>query len=221
MQTNYANKFSILVRRFGADVMAALTRAVVDLATKYGRYGYRRVTALLRDDGWHVNHKRVERIWRREGLKVPHKQPKRARLWLNDGSCVRLRPTHRHHVWSYDFVMDRHSTSVPIMAPSSQPPKAVRQRLNRLEVQTLFIESGSPWENGYNESFNGKLRDELLNGEFFFTLQFPELQTTGSTGPDATSTNACYAHCPHDTMTSDSSQFAWYRFRGQVKFWRD
>ncbi len=84
-----------------------LTQTIVDLASEYGRYGYRRVTALLRARGWHVNHKRVERIWRREGLKVPTKQPKRARLWLNDGSCVRLRPTHRHHVWSYDFVMDR------------------------------------------------------------------------------------------------------------------
>ena len=85
----------------------ALTRAIVELASEYGRYGYRRITALLRDQGWHVNHKRVERIWRREGLKVPQKQPKRGRLWLNDGSCVRRRPQHRHHVWSYDFVMER------------------------------------------------------------------------------------------------------------------
>ena len=85
----------------------ALTRTIIDLATEYGRYGYRRITALLRDRGWHVNHKRVERIWRREGLKVPYKQPKRARLWLNDGSCVRLRPQYRNNVWSYDFVMDR------------------------------------------------------------------------------------------------------------------
>jgi transposase InsO family protein len=74
------------------------------LARQYGRYGYRRVTALLRDAGWHVNRKRVERIWRREGLKVPQKQPKRGRLWLNDGSCIRLRPEYPGHVWSYDFV---------------------------------------------------------------------------------------------------------------------
>jgi len=85
----------------------ALTRAIVELASEYGRYGYRRITALLRHQAWHVNHKRVERIWRREGLKVPQNQPKRGRLWLNDGSCVRRRPQHRHHVWSYDFVMDR------------------------------------------------------------------------------------------------------------------
>ena len=77
------------------------------LASAYGRYGYRRITALLRGEGWHVNHKRVERIWRREGLKVPAKQPKRGRLWLNDGSCIRLRAAWPNHVWSYDFVMDR------------------------------------------------------------------------------------------------------------------
>ena len=80
---------------------------MVALAEQYGRYGYRRVTELLRRKGWQVNHKRVERLWRREGLKVPQKQPKRRRLWLNDGSCVRLRPAHRDHVWSYDFVHHR------------------------------------------------------------------------------------------------------------------
>jgi len=86
---------------------APLTGAIIDLSTEYGRYGYRRVTALLRRQGWDVNHKRVERIWRREGLKVPQKKPKRTRLWLNDGSCIRLRASHARHVWSYDFVMDR------------------------------------------------------------------------------------------------------------------
>lgn len=91
----------------GADDEAALTEDIIALARQYGRYGYRRVTALLRDAGWHVNRKRVERIWRREGLKVPHKQPKRSRLWLNDGSCIRLRPEYPGHVWSYDFVEGR------------------------------------------------------------------------------------------------------------------
>jgi transposase InsO family protein len=193
-----------------------LTRAIVDLAAEYGRYGYRRITALLSQQGWMVNHKRVERIWRREGLRVPKKQPKRARLWLNDGSCVRLRPTHTHHVWSYDFVMDRtqdgrafrmltvidehsrqclairterrldHEAVLETLAGlflEHGPPeyirsdngaeftaKAVRAWLARMGVNTLFIEPGSPWENGYNESFNGKLRDELLNGEVFYTL---------------------------------------------------
>ncbi len=74
---------------------------------RYGRYGYRRITALLNREGWLVNHKRVERIWRREGLKVPQKQPKRGRLWLNDGSCIRRRPEHKDHVWNYDFLVAR------------------------------------------------------------------------------------------------------------------
>ena len=82
----------------GADDEQALTADIIELARQYGRYGYRRVTALLRDAGWHVNRKRVERIWRREGLKVPQKQPKRGRLWLNDGSCIRLRPEYPGHV---------------------------------------------------------------------------------------------------------------------------
>jgi transposase InsO family protein len=204
----------VLIQRDDED---ALTQTIVDLASEYGRYGYRRVTALLRTEGWYVNHKRVERIWRREGLKVPIKQPKRARLWLNDGSCVRLRPRHRHHVWSYDFVVDRthdgrafrmltvideytreclairterRQNQETVLETLSDlfllhgPPEhlrsdngaeftatAVREWLERLEVKTLFIEPGSPWENGYNESFNGKLRDELLNGEIFFTLR--------------------------------------------------
>jgi transposase InsO family protein len=86
---------------------AALTEAIIGLAKQYGRYGYRRVRQLLGDEGWRVSVKRVYRIWRREGLKVPHKQPKRGRLRLNDGSCVRLRPERPNHVWSYDFMQDR------------------------------------------------------------------------------------------------------------------
>ena len=90
-----------------SDDEAALAADIIALALQYGRYGYRRITALLREAGWRVNKKRVERIWRQEGLKVPQKQPKRGRLWLNDGSCIRLRPEHPNHVWSYDFVEDR------------------------------------------------------------------------------------------------------------------
>ena len=189
----------------------------MSLATQYGRYGYRRITALLRRDGWKVNHKRVERIWRQEGLKVPQKQPKRGRLWLNDGSCVRLRPTHRHHVWSYDFVADRTHDGRPIkmltvidefsreslailverrlnaddvlhcltdLFVTHGPPEhirsdngpeftaqAVRPWLERTGVPTLFIEPASPWESGYCQSFNGKLRDEDLDREIFSTLE--------------------------------------------------
>ena len=84
-----------------------LVARMVELATQYGRYGYRRVTAMLTEEGWRVNHKRVERLWKREGLKVPSKQPKRRRLWLHDGSCLRLRPAYKDHVWSYDFMHER------------------------------------------------------------------------------------------------------------------
>jgi len=199
------------------DDEAPLTRRIVALAAAYGRYGYRRITAMLRREGWSVNHKRVERIWRQEGLKVPKKQPKRGRLWLNDGSCVRLRAEHKDHVWSYDFVHDRTADGRKVrmltvideytrecltidvarrlrsddvlerlswlMATRGVPghirsdngaeftAKAVRQWLGRIGVRTLFIEPGSPWENGYIESFNGKLRDELLARERFDTLK--------------------------------------------------
>jgi transposase InsO family protein len=89
------------------DDEGALTEGIIQLATSYGRYGYRRITGLLRNEGWRVNHKQVERIWRRERLKVPKKQPKRGRLWLNDGSCIRKRLEYRNHFWAYDFVKDR------------------------------------------------------------------------------------------------------------------
>ena len=194
-----------------------LVARILELACSFGRYGYRRITALLRREGWRVNPKRVERIWRREGLKVPKRQPKRARLWLNDGSCIRLRPERKDHVWSYDFVHDRthdgralkiltvideHTREclalrvdrtlrsehvlellgdlfvqrgVPEYIRSDNGPEftalAVRDWLARVGVRTLFIEPGSPWENGYNESFNSKLSDELLRGEVFYTLQ--------------------------------------------------
>ena len=91
-----------------------LVQRIIELATKYGRYGYRRITALLQREGWQVNYKRIERLWKREGLKVPKKQPKRKRLWLNDGSCIRMRPQFRDHVWSYDFVATRTHDGRPI-----------------------------------------------------------------------------------------------------------
>jgi len=186
------------------------------LACQYGRYGYKRITGMLREEGWRVNKKRVERIWRREGLKVPKRQPKRRRLWFTDGSCVRLRAEHRNHVWSYDFVSEittdgrpfrfltlideftreclalpaqRKFTAddvqavladlfiqrgVPEYIRSDNGPEFTAERvkdwLPKVGVRTLFIEPGSPWENGYNESFNGKFRDELLNGELLDTV---------------------------------------------------
>jgi transposase InsO family protein len=194
-----------------------LQKRIIALAHEYGRYGYRRITALLHQEGWRVNHKHVERIWRQEGLKVPQKQPKRARLWLADGSCIRRRAEYPNHVWSYDFVMERTQDGRPLKMltvvdeytreclaiavrrrlrsqdvqevlaelfllrgcpthiRSDNGPEFIarmlRQWYERLTVVPLFIEPGSPWENGYIESFNGKLRDELLNGELFYTLQ--------------------------------------------------
>jgi len=198
------------------DDEPALVARMIDLASEFGRYGYRRITILLQNEGFRVNHKRVERLWRREGLKVPKRQPQRGRLWFNDGSCVRLRPLYTDHVWSYDFMADRTrdgrairlltiideysreclaidvarklnsedvldrlmqlfiSRGLPAHIRSDNGPEFVAEKvrgwLERLEVGPLFIEPGSPWENGYNESFNGKLRDELLKGELFDTL---------------------------------------------------
>ncbi|MGA8011955.1 MAG: IS3 family transposase [Candidatus Acidiferrales bacterium] len=195
----------------------ALTEAIIALASEYGRYGYRRITALLQDAGWQVGKDRVQRIWRREGLKVPQKQRARRRLWLNDGSCVRLRPERANHVWSYDFVsamthngrmlrmltlIDEYTREclavrvarrlgryeviealadvmlfrgIPENIRSDNGPefvaKELREWLARIGTGTLYIEPGSPWENGYCESFNGKLRDECLNGEIFYSLK--------------------------------------------------
>jgi transposase InsO family protein len=199
------------------DDEAALTADIVELARRYGRYGYRRIAALLRHAGWQVNRKRVERIWRREGLKVPTRQPKRDRLWLADGSCLRLRPERANQVWAYDFVEDRTRDTrkfrmlcvvdeftrealairvgrkldsnhvievladlclvhgVPEHIRSDQGPEfiatAVKDWIAAVGAKTAYIEKSSPWENGYVESFNGKLRDELLNIEIFSSLR--------------------------------------------------
>lgn len=190
---------------------------IIELAREYGRYGYRMVTGMLNQSGWHVNHKRVERIWKQEGLKVPPKQRKKSRLWLNDGSCVRLRPEYPNHVWSYDFVQDRTADGrafrtlniidefsreclairvdrklnsmnvldaltdlfilrgVPSFIRSDNGPEfiaqAVRDWIAAVGSKTAYIEPGSPWENGYCESFNARFRDELLDGELFYTLK--------------------------------------------------
>ena len=171
----------------------------------------------MHKEGYNINTKRVYRIWRQEGLKVPQKQPKRGRLWLADGSCIRHRPQFKNHVWSYDFVMDRtedgrafrilnvideysresvgcliqrkiNSFDVleylaklfmihgqPKFISSDNGPEFIAEKLrdwlSSLEVKTLYIHPGSPWENGYCESFNGRMRDELLYGEIFYSLK--------------------------------------------------
>jgi transposase InsO family protein len=189
----------------------------VELARQYGRYGYRKIAALLRRSGWLVNDKRVERIWRREGLKVPARQPKRGRLWLADGSCIRLRAEHPNHVWSYDVVEDRTHDGrkfrmlnvideftheclsirvarrlkatdvidvlsdlfilrgIPGHIRSDNGlefvAKSVQAWIGAVGAKTAYIAPGSPWENGYIESFNARLRDELLDGEIFYSLR--------------------------------------------------
>lgn len=193
-----------------------LEARVIALASEYGRYGYRQITDLLNLEGFEVGKDRVFSIWQREGLKVPQRQPKKSRLWLNDGSTIRLRPEYRNHVWSYDFVSDqthdgrkfkilnildeytieclasfvarrirsqdvililadlflRHG--IPKHIRSDNGPEFIAIKLvtwmKKLEIQPLFIQPGSPWENGYCESFNGKMRYELLNGEIFYSL---------------------------------------------------
>jgi putative transposase len=201
----------------GREDAERLTADVIELARQYGRYGYRKVAALLRQAGWLVSDGRVERIWKREGLKVPPKQPKRGRLWLTDGSCIRLRPEYPNHVWSYDFIEDRthdgrryrmlnvldeftHESlairvkrkfkaidvidvlsdlfilrGIPGHIRSDNGPefvaKSVQDWITAVGAKTAYIEPGSPWENGYIESFNARLRDELLNGEIFYTLR--------------------------------------------------
>ena len=201
----------------GREDEERLTADIIALARQYARYGYRKIAELLRQAGWLVNDKRVERIWRREGLKVPAKQPKRSRLWLNDGSCVRLRAERPNHVWSYDFMEDRTHEGrkyrmlnvidefvhdclttrvdrrlnsvdvidvlsdlfilrgVPEYIRSDNGPefvaKAVQKWIHAVGAKTAYIAPGSPWENGYIESFNARMRDELLNGEIFYTLK--------------------------------------------------
>lgn len=193
-----------------------LRERVVAVAQEFSRYGYRTVTDILRMEGLEVGKDAVYRIWREEGLKVPQKAPKRARLWRADGSCMRLRPERRNHVWSYDFVSDRTHDGAPIKIlniideftreclvsfvarrirsqdvilvladlflkrgcpehiRSDNGPEFIAKNLKRwlrsLEVKPLYIEPGSPWENGYCESFNGKMRYELLDGEIFYSL---------------------------------------------------
>ena len=170
----------------GRDDEERLVADMIELARQYGRYGYRRIAALLRDAGWQVNDKRVERLWRREGLKVPEKQPKRGRLWLNDGSCIRLRAERADHIWSYDFVHHRTYDGrafrmLNVLDEFTRESLAIRVRrklssIDVIDVLTdLFILRGIP---GYIRSDNGPefvaeavLRDELLNGEIFYTLK--------------------------------------------------
>lgn len=194
----------------------ALRKRMRELSRKKKRYGYRRIWVLLRREGWCVNRKRVQRLWREEGLRIVARQRKRRRLGSSENSAVRQRATHKNHVWSYDFVMDqtedgRRLKILPVVDEytrechvilvkrsitaedvvsllsylfsvhgepefirSDNGPEfiahAVQRWLERSGVRTLYIAPGSPWENAYSESFNSRLRDELLNEELFTSL---------------------------------------------------
>ena len=187
------------------------------LVTKHPRYGYRRIWALLCREGFAVNRKRIYRLWRREGYRVPQVQHKRRRLGSSENSCLRRRAQYPHHIWTWDFIFDRdeggrslkwltvideftreclvllperHLTSlhvidelirlmnrkgVPAHIRSDNGPefvaRALRTWLARAEITTLYVEPGAPWENGYAESFQARLRDELLNAESFADLR--------------------------------------------------
>ena len=195
----------------------ALCFAMIRLAKKYGRYGYRMIAQLLRVEGWTVNHKKVERLWREEGLQLPRRHKKRKRLYHKDSSIIRLRPKHPNHIWSIDFVHDKlnngrpykmltvldeytrealcvavntrmGATEVlealyPLFIKHGKPEyirsdngsefvaAALQEWLIKIGIKPIQIHPGSPWENGYNERFNGTLRHEILNAEWFSTTK--------------------------------------------------
>ena len=194
-----------------------LRLALIRLAKQYGRYGYRKIAELLRMEGWHVNHKKVERIWREEGLQLPKRHKKRKRLYHKDSSVIRLRPKYPNHIWSIDFVHGKLSNGVPFkmltvldeytrealcvavndkmgnedvlealyplflkhgtpeFIRSDNGPEFIAQNfqgwLTKVGIKPIRIYPGSPWENGYNERFNGTLRREVLNAEWFATVK--------------------------------------------------
>lgn len=195
----------------------ALRLAMIRLAKHYGRYGYRKVAALLRMEGWQVNHKKIERLWGEEGLQLPPRHKKRRRLYHKCSSVIRLRPTHPNHIWAIDFVHDKLSNGRPYkmltvldeytreaLCVAVRPKMKANDVLNllhrllmkhgkpmyirsdngpvfiaaqlqdwlrRVGIQPMQIYPGSPWENGYNERFNGTLRREVLNAEWFHSVK--------------------------------------------------
>jgi transposase InsO family protein len=198
------------------EAEAELLKRLLELVRRHPRFGYRRIAVLLRREGWRVNRKRVWRLWRQQGLKVPRKQRKKRRLGSSANGCVRRRAEYRNHVWAWDFIFDRTSDGralkwltledeytreclalevgrgmparvvievlagvvrqrgAPAGLRSDNGPEfiaqALRSWLATAQIETLYIEPGSPWENGYAESFNSKLRDEFLEREEFASL---------------------------------------------------
>ena len=194
-----------------------LRLALIRLAKQYGRYGYRKIYELLRIEGWTINHKKVERLWREEGLQLPQRHKKRKRLYHKDSSVIRLRPKHPNHIWSIDFVHDKLSSGrkykmltvideytrealcvavapkmggaevlealYPLLLKHGKPefirsdngPEFISEQfqswLTKVGIKPIRIYPGSPWENGYNERFNGTLRREVLNAEWFISIE--------------------------------------------------
>jgi len=193
-----------------------LRLAMIKLAKRYGRYGYRKIAVLLRMEGWPVNHKKVERLWREEGLQLPQRHKKRKRLYHKDSSVIRLRPQYQNHIWSVDFVHDKLSSGrsykmltvldeytrqalcvevkpkmgsadvlealYPLLLKHGKPEyirsdngsefiaATLQLWLRKVGIKPIQIYPGSPWENGYNERFNGTLRHEVLNAEWFTSI---------------------------------------------------
>lgn len=206
------------------DDEPALVARMLELVRKHPRYGYRFITAKLRQEGWQVNFKRIYRLWRREGLKVPKKKRKKRRLGRSENGCHRRRAECKNHVWCWDFIFDRTTSGsplkwlsiedeftreslalkvdrsitsedvidtlaelfamrgVPSHIRSDNGPefiaKAIQRWLGQLEIEALYIEPGSPWENGYAESFHSRLRDEFLATEEFESLAAARRLTT-------------------------------------------
>jgi transposase InsO family protein len=198
------------------DDEGKLIGRMLELVRAHPRYGYRRIWAMLRNEGWSVNRKRIWRLWKREGLKVPQKKHKKRRLGSSDNGILRQRATQVNQVWAWDFIFDRtaegrslkwlslvdeytreclalevgrtmtavevidvlielvHTRGVPQHIRSDNGPEfmaeAIRSWLGRSGIGTLYIEPGSPWQNGYAESFHARLRDELLDVEVFQTV---------------------------------------------------
>jgi putative transposase len=199
------------------DKDRGLIADIKHLAAKYKRYGYRMIAAKLRQDGWRVNHKRVQRIWQKESLQVPYRRNFKKSKGSSENSCAAKKSEYPNHVWTYDFMSDqtedgrslklltvldeftRESLTieigrsmkakdltavleylfiirgVPKFIRSDNGPEfiaiAIKQWLNEKQVGTLYIEPGSPWENGYIESFNGRFRDEVLDREIFHSVK--------------------------------------------------
>lgn len=195
----------------------ALRLALIRLAKQYGRYGYRKIAKLLRIEGWNVNHKKVERLWREEGLQLPARHKRRKRLYHKDSSVIRLRPQYENYIWSVDFVHDKLSNGrpykmltvideytrealvvsvkpkmgaadvlealYPLILKRGKPDfirsdngkeftaQALQDWLKKVGIKPIQIYPGSPWENGYNERFNGTLRREVLNAEWFISIE--------------------------------------------------